>query len=103
MGVAHEANVVVADVVVLPDCGFLILRLTRSNLGQTRIIFKPGLTRTKRDPDDPTRFQRCNEWLCRTITLKLSQEAMQRGTRYNSIAAKGWVRCSYFTDDFSSL
>ena len=28
VGVAHEANVVVADVVVLPDRGFLILRLT---------------------------------------------------------------------------
>ena len=43
---------------------FLILRLTWFNPGQTRIIFKPGLTRmtrTKRDPvdpDDPTRFQR---------------------------------------------
>ena len=28
VGVAHEANVVVAGVVVLPNRGFLILRLT---------------------------------------------------------------------------
>ena len=48
VGVAHEANVAAAAVIVLPYRVFLILRLMWSNLGQTRIIFKPGLTRLTR-------------------------------------------------------
>ena len=51
VGVAHEANVAAGAVIVLPYRAFLILRLTRSNLGQTRIIFKPGLTHFKDVPE----------------------------------------------------
>ena len=58
MGVAHEANIAAVAIIVLPYRAFLISQLTWSNPGQTRIIFKPGLTRTKHDPGDPTRFQR---------------------------------------------
>ena len=56
VGVTHEANVTLVAIVVLPDCVFLISHLK----SQTQIIFKPGLiwmTRTKRDPGDPTWFQ----------------------------------------------
>ena len=42
VGVAHEANIAVVAVVVLPDRASSILHLTWSNPGQTRIIFKPG-------------------------------------------------------------
>ena len=52
VGMAHDANVAAAAIIVLPYRAFLILRLTRSNLGQTRIIFKPGLTRMTRAKRD---------------------------------------------------
>ena len=66
VGVAHKTSVAATAVIVLPYHAFIILQLMWSNPGQTRIIFKPGLTRmtwTKRDPvdpddpGDPTRFQ----------------------------------------------
>jgi len=58
VGVAHEVNVAI---IVLPYRAFSIRGSRDPIRGQTRIIFKLGLTRmtrTKRDPDDPTRFQR---------------------------------------------
>ena len=50
LGMAHEANVAAEAVIVLPYCVFLISRLTRSNIDQTWVISKLGLTRTKCDP-----------------------------------------------------
>jgi len=46
MGVAHEANIAAAAVIVLPYRAFLILQLTWSNPGQTRIIFNGVAIRT---------------------------------------------------------
>jgi len=78
-------------------CAFLISRITWSNPGQTRIIFKPGLTRTKRDPvdpDDPTRFQRWFPSLCNWRTVAMM------GQVCNLLASEGQGNLLTFCSKF---